>query len=131
MKLLLRDLSWIFAVLFAICVAESSRISNDPNFNIFKILFEIASAYGTVGLSLGYPGAVVSFSGYWTEYVHLFELTSSFSKVALCVIMLLGRHRGLPDNVDRAVTFPSHLQMLEITRQESKHYDEMQSEAKK
>lgn len=34
----------------------------DPNFTIFKVIFEVASAYGGVGLTLGYPGANGGFS---------------------------------------------------------------------
>lgn len=51
---------------------------------------------GTVGLSLGYPNSVLSFSGHWR----------SSSKLVLIGIMLLGRHRGLPDSVDKALHIP-------------------------
>jgi hypothetical protein len=74
----------------------------DPSFTVFRVLFEIISAYGTVGLSLGYPTVLTSFSTVWTTQ----------SKLVLCAIMMLGRHRGLPDSVDRAVQLPKDLEIL-------------------
>lgn len=32
---------------------------------------------------------------------------STFSKLVICVIMLRGRHRGLPVALDRAIVFPT------------------------
>ncbi|KAK7402993.1 hypothetical protein QQX98_011233 [Neonectria punicea] len=93
------DLWYIFVGIFAICIAESSRIvdSNDPAFTVFPILFEVVSAYGNVGLSLGYPTVSTSFCSQF----------STFSKIVLCAMMLRGRHRGLPYALDRAVVLPS------------------------
>jgi hypothetical protein len=56
-------------------------------------LFEVVSAYGTVGLSLGYPGINASFSA---EF-------SVVSKLVIIAMQLRGRHRGLPNALDRAV----------------------------
>lgn len=42
--------------LWLVCIIERGAINNPDNesyFNIFAILFELVSAYGTVGLSLG------------------------------------------------------------------------------
>jgi hypothetical protein len=87
------------------------------------VLFECISAYGTVGLSLGYPHTLTSFSAKF----------SNFSKLMVVVIMVLGRnrfgllslriflsfamffsltfiaYRGLPDSLDRAVAAPFDL----------------------
>jgi len=50
------DLWYIFLGFFIISIAEGHRLqSGDPAFTMFSVLFEIVSAYGTVGLCLGYP----------------------------------------------------------------------------
>jgi len=81
------------------CLIEQSGIQNIANalwFNIFSLIFEMVSAYGTVGLSLGIPTANYSFSG----------ALRTGSKVLLCAVMLRGRHRGLPMSLDRAIMLP-------------------------
>ncbi|KAH0301291.1 potassium transport protein TRK1/TRK2, partial [Aureobasidium melanogenum] len=64
---------------------------------MFAVLFEIVSAYGTVGLSLGYPTINASFSA---EFATL-------SKLVIIAMMVRGRHRGLPYALDRAILLPS------------------------
>jgi hypothetical protein len=64
---------------------------------MFNVLFEIVSAYGTVGLSLGYPGINASFSAEFRV----------ISKLVICAMMIRGRHRGLPYALDRAILLPS------------------------
>ncbi|CAI5468941.1 unnamed protein product [Closterium sp. Yama58-4] len=110
-KLFLHDTALIFFAIFLVCIMESGMISSDPaNFSIFNIIFEIMSGYGNVGFSLGYtcpedapPGCVsppYSFSGVWrTE-----------AKVVMVLVMLLARHRGLPDNIDAAIVIPDQKQ---------------------
>ncbi len=56
-------------------------------------IFELSGAYGTVGLSLGYPGFVTSFVAQMQP----------LSKLIFVYVMLLGRCRGLPDSLDYAV----------------------------
>ncbi|SPJ70348.1 probable potassium transporter TRK-1 [Fusarium torulosum] len=92
------DLWYIFLGTFCICVAEATRIADvkDPAFTIFSILFEVTSAYGNVGLSLGYPTVSTSLCGKF----------GTFGKVVLCLTMIRGRHRGLPYALDRAVMLP-------------------------
>ncbi|QPC59907.1 hypothetical protein HYE67_002138 [Fusarium culmorum] len=93
------DLWYIFLGTFCICIAEQTRIADvkDPAFSVFSILFEVTSAYGNVGLSLGYP--TVSFS--------LCGMFGVFGKVVICFMMIRGRHRGLPYALDRAIMLPS------------------------
>jgi len=93
--LLLRDICWIYFALFWIAVAERHKIMDRTavGFSLFRIIFELFSAYGTVGLSLGFPGSVLSLSAQFTPV----------SKLFVCLIMLLGRHRGLPYSIDHAV----------------------------
>jgi len=99
-KQLAFDMWWLSLALFFICIIERDKLVNPENagwFNIFNILFEIVSAYGTVGLSTGVPYANYSLSGAFRP----------LSKLIICVVMLRGRHRGLPVAIDRAVLLPS------------------------
>ncbi|KAJ4342571.1 hypothetical protein N0V95_006911 [Ascochyta clinopodiicola] len=93
------DLWYVFLGVFCICAAESKRIMNpdDPAFSVFSIFFEVVSAYGNVGLSLGYPTNLTSLCGHFTI----------FGKLVICAMMIRGRHRGLPYALDRAITLPS------------------------
>lgn len=92
------DLWFIAICCFIICIADMHKLEKDPlNFNVFKVLFEIFSGYGTVGLSLGYPDSNSSFSAQF----------STISKLIICPVMLRGRHRGLPYSLDRAIMLPS------------------------
>ncbi|OZJ07024.1 hypothetical protein BZG36_00227 [Bifiguratus adelaidae] len=91
------DIGWIILALFLICAIESTRIAQDINFSVFAIIFETVSAFANVGISFGYPNTTFSFSGQWT----------TACKVILCVIMIRGRHRGLPAAIDRSVLLPS------------------------
>ena len=75
-------------------------------------VFELVSAYGTVGLSLGLPSVCRDFSGTVTTLT-LFQANyslsgefSTLSKLIVCIVMLRGRHRGLPVAIDRAVLLP-------------------------
>ncbi|OAQ96881.1 hypothetical protein LLEC1_04348 [Akanthomyces lecanii] len=92
------DLWYMFLGIFCICVAESRRImdADQPAFAVFPIFFEVVSAYGNVGLSLGYPTVATSLSGQF----------NIFSKLVICAMMIRGRHRGLPYQLDRAVMLP-------------------------
>lgn len=93
------DLWYIFMGLFIIAVAEGKHLQNSKEyaFTVFSCLFEIVSAYGTVGLSLGYPNINASFSA---EF-------SVISKLVVIAMQIRGRHRGLPYELDRAILLPS------------------------
>lgn len=54
---------------------------------------------GNVGLSLGYPTVDTGFSGVF----------NTFSKTVICLLMLRGRHRGMPSRIDRAIMLPGDL----------------------
>lgn len=91
------DLWFITVCMVIVVIIETAQIVADPiNYSVFNIIFEVVSAYGCVGLSIGYPGVAYAFSGEWH---HL-------SKFVLCVMMLRGRHRGLPVEIDRAIQLP-------------------------
>lgn len=91
------DLWWLSLAVFLITVIETGQFKRDPVvFSVFNILFEVVSAYGTVGISTGVPWNAYSFSGAWHK----------LSKLILCAVMLRGRHRGLPVAIDKAVLLP-------------------------
>lgn len=105
------DLWFIFLGLFIITIAEGSRLApGDEQFNTFSVLFEVVSAYGTVGLSLGYSGTDTSFSGQFT----------TVSKLVIIALLYRGKHRGLPYSVDRAIILPSKKLDRKDTEQENK-----------
>lgn len=92
------DLWYICLGLFIICIAEGKRLQEqDLRFSIFAVLFEIVSAYGTVGMSMGYPGVDCSLSGEFNV----------ISKLVIIAMMIRGRHRGLPYTIDRAIMLPN------------------------
>lgn len=93
------DLWYLFLGLFIICICEGRKIEdvNKPDFNVFAILFEVVSAYGTVGLSLGYPNTNTSLSAQFTV----------LSKLVIIAMLIRGRNRGLPYTLDRAIMLPS------------------------
>ncbi|KAJ5765183.1 hypothetical protein N7520_004742 [Penicillium odoratum] len=93
------DLWYVFLGLFIISIAEGGRLqsTDDYSFQLFTVLFEVVSAYGTVGLSFGYPGVDTSFSGQFNVV----------SKLVIIAMQIRGRHRGLPYALDRAVLLPS------------------------
>jgi Trk-type K+ transport system membrane component len=93
------DLWYVFLGLFIIAIAEGDRLEvvSDYSFQLFTVLFEVVSAYGTVGLSFGYPNVDTSFSGQFNVV----------SKLVIIAMQIRGRHRGLPYSLDRAVLLPS------------------------
>lgn len=98
-KQLAFDMWWLGLALFLVCIIQRPELDDAATmsyFNIFTIVFELVSAYGTVGLSLGLPYANYSLSGAFR----------TLSKLIVCFVMIRGRHRGLPVAIDRAVMFP-------------------------
>ncbi|KAB8290383.1 hypothetical protein EYC80_010816 [Monilinia laxa] len=91
------DLWWLTLATFLIVCIEVSNFERDPvAYSVFNVIFEVVSAYGCVGISVGLPDQSYSFSG---------GLRPA-SKVVLVFVMVRGRHRGLPRALDRAVKLP-------------------------
>jgi potassium uptake Trk family protein len=108
-KQLAYDIWFQFFAFFLVCIIERGHILRaDPGFNIFSVLFEVTSAYGTVGLSLGIPGKDYSLCGDF----------ASLSKVVMLFTMVRGRHRGLPLAIDRSILLPGE----ELMRRMDKEY---------
>lgn len=84
---------------------------------VFSIMFEVCSAYGTVGLSLGTPTVRPpssprhSISPFRSSQKNtsLAGALRPLSRLVLIAVMIRGRHRGLPIAIDRAVLLPSDL----------------------
>ncbi|TPR10405.1 hypothetical protein CAN33_0021990 [Aspergillus niger] len=93
------DLWYVFLGLFIITIVEGKRLQqqDEYSFQVWSVLFEVVSAYGTVGLSLGYPGVNASFSSQFQV----------LSKLVIIAMQIRGRHRGLPYALDRAILLPS------------------------
>lgn len=112
------DMWFLFIVFLLLCITESGKLAygynhlvgyeggipTKENYKIpiplFNIMFEVVSAYCTVGLSLGYPNTNTSLSAQF----------SVVGKLIICACFYRGRHRGLPYAVDRAVLLPSDLE---------------------
>lgn len=91
------DLWFVIGCMILIVWIETDSYEKDPiTYSIFSIIFEVVSAYGCVGLSIGLPNQSYSFCGAW----------HASGKLLLCALMLRGRHRGLPVTIDKAIQLP-------------------------
>lgn len=94
---LAHDIWWLVVAVLVITTIETSHFNSDAvTYSVFNVIFEVVSAYGCVGISVGLPNAAYSFAGAW----------HAPSKLVLVLVMLRGRHRGLPVALDRAVRLP-------------------------
>lgn len=92
------DLWFIALFWFMLAISEGKRIMNGET-DMFALMFEIISAYGTVGMSLGYSTGNASLSA----------IFSAPGKVFIIMTLIRGRHRGLPYGLDRAIVLPKEL----------------------
>ena len=83
---------WIVAMLIAFIEEDQDSTQIDNSF--LNIMFEVSSAFGSVGLSTGYPGELYSYSGAFTTW----------SKILIFGTFFAGRHRGLPTSLDPSVS---------------------------
>lgn len=97
------DIWWLGFALWLVCIIERAAIQDPATngwFTVFSCLFELTSAYGTVGLSTGTPTDAFSLSGRFKV----------LSKLVVIATMLRGRHRGLPVAIDRSILLPTELE---------------------
>lgn len=97
----------MLAVWLITIIERYQIVAGGDYFTVWAIIFEVVSAYGTVGLTLGVPYDNYSFSGTW----------HTLSKLILICVMLRGRHRGLPYAIDRAVLLPGEELMEKMDRE--------------
>ncbi|MCO5565338.1 hypothetical protein L7F22_019011 [Adiantum nelumboides] len=111
------DMWWLGFALWLVCIIERENIQDpttDGWFTVFSCLFELTSAYGTVGLSTGTPIDDFSLSGRF----------HTLSKLVVIAVMLRGRHRGLPVAIDRAVLLPNELEIEDDAQERAYTIDE-------
>ncbi|KAF9876859.1 hypothetical protein CkaCkLH20_05705 [Colletotrichum karsti] len=69
---LAHDLWLLTLAVLVIVTIETSHFLADPvHFSVFNVVFEVVSAYGCVGISVGLPNDAMSFSGGWHAGKHL------------------------------------------------------------
>lgn len=89
-SLLTSTRTWLFIFVFLICSFDSYHMTPvDPNITVFRVIFEVISAFGGCGLSMGHPTVTSSFATVLTVP----------SKIILILTMCMGRHRGLLDSM--------------------------------
>lgn len=87
-SLVISTRTWLFIFVFLICAFEKSLVTPDhPTITVFRIIFEVTSAFGGCGLSMGFSAAQTSVSAVF----------STPSKIIIILSMCMGRHRGLLD----------------------------------
>lgn len=96
------DLWWAMIALWVVLLCEKDKVEAPEysNMTMFGVIFEIMSAYATVGMSYGATTKSASLAGDM----------SVLSKLVLIAVMLRGRHRNLPSAIDRAVMLPHDMQ---------------------
>ncbi|EKX44240.1 hypothetical protein GUITHDRAFT_109699 [Guillardia theta CCMP2712] len=92
---LFRHLSFLLFAFLLLAFIHDPRAYKYYVLQPFPILFELVSAYGNVGLSLGVPGKNFSLCGAF----------SVLGKLIIICAMLLGKHRGLPAHTDLVLNF--------------------------
>ncbi|KAH6904402.1 potassium transporter [Coprinopsis sp. MPI-PUGE-AT-0042] len=95
------DIWWLVWGVLLVMIIERGNLMDDEKkwFDPFRVLFELVSAFGGIGLTLGIPTENYSFVG----------AMKPLSKLVVIVIMVRGRHRGLPVAIDRAVQLPKEM----------------------
>jgi hypothetical protein len=103
-----RHASWLFFGYITVAAVDHALLEAPPvelygrsPTSLFAYLFELLSAYGTNGLSTGYPGVNYNLVGMWHP----------LSKLVVIGLLFLGRHRNLPRAVDRPLA--AHVRTLD------------------
>jgi Trk-type K+ transport system membrane component len=85
----------IVLAIIILAFVEDKMIRENPVVDFFDVLFEVISAYGNVGLSMGFPGSMASLCGNM----------STVGKLVLIFVMMVGKLRGLPTHSDAVSDF--------------------------
>lgn len=104
-----RHASWLFLGFVTIAAMDQALLETPPTepfardpTSLFAYMFEVLSAYGTNGLSYGYPTVKYNLVGMWHP----------LSKVIIMGILFLGRHRNMPRAVDRPLVAHGEISFL-------------------
>lgn len=109
--ILSQEIPFMLVCILLILLADGNKTrgTTPPFFlSVWGVLFEVASAFGTCGLTLS------------TTSVCTATFLSPFSRYVVMLVMLAGRHRGLPRMMDPTVNVPK---VLEEIRQELGNID--------
>ena len=128
----------ILLAVFVLCIIERDRLadpSSDSYFNIWSIVLcaratvvrtdtrrETASAYSNQGFSLGVPDSNTSFSGTLRTLrseATVKSIAERDSKLVLCVVMIRGRTRGLPLQIDRSIMYVWSIEPADVSGRQS------------
>lgn len=99
-----REIGSLWLAWFVILCIEKFSPESDGHDDIFNTLFEVCSAYGNVGLSIG------------SQTKTNCSLSADFgiaSQLVVVIIMFVGRLRGLPSNVDGCLELTSDIVIRE------------------
>jgi hypothetical protein len=110
--------TWLFIFVFLICAFEAPLVvPSNPSITVFRVTFEVISAFGGCGLSLGFSSTALS----------LAAVLNVPSKITLILAMCMGRHRGLLDSMKdqeeiecNAQTLIDNWRQLAISEQQQK-----------
>lgn len=104
-KFLFHDTCYLIIAVIVICITERESISNDPlNYKVVNIVFEVVSAYGNVGMSVGYSCSlfrelILNSKGHCEEVPYSFSgKWSATGKVVIIMVMFFGRLKGVKRN---------------------------------
>ena len=145
------DIWWLVWGVFLVAIIEHNNLLDDEKkwFDIFRVLFELVSAFGGIGLTLGVPYVSCPNPEIMCTFLQLMNPPTQdnfsfvggmrpLSKLVVIVIMyapptasvhtdmlpldrVRGRHRGLPVAVDRAIMLPHELMKLRQQQQAEEH----------
>jgi hypothetical protein len=90
-SLIISTRTWLFIFVFLICAFEAPLVTpSNPTITVFRIIFEVVSAFGGCGLSMGFSSSTS------TSLAAVFSIPS---KMIIIFTMCMGRHRGLLDSM--------------------------------
>ncbi|CAF3597852.1 unnamed protein product [Rotaria socialis] len=121
-SLIISTRTWLFIFVFLICAFEASLLTPScPNVTVFRVIFEVISAFGGCGLSMGYSSSVPNLASAFTVP----------SKIILIFSMCMGRHRGLLDSMKDQEEIEYSAQTLIQSWRHLAMYEQQQQQKKK
>eukprot|EP00727_Mastigamoeba_balamuthi_P005336 m51a1_g14800 putative trk2p (617) ;mRNA; f:535233-537606 len=110
----LSDVALLILCIFLILVFEHNQTSSTAPDFVFRVMFEVCSSYGSVGVSMGFPTRHADGS---TSYIGFARVFTWKSQIVLAGALLLGRMRGHPATLGDSLL----LRIPERERREIRH----------